>query len=503
MLEEGAVVNQLLHSLASICMAHYYDDCCSALAGYVFSKTMKQPPADITVHVRNLTHSIFGFAAVVIFITQVFISIGDEPSFFHSRPLPKAYDALSINLLKGSAEVGQAIQFERIVHNGRWFMYFGPLPAIVRIIPNLVFPTFFGKWSYLSFLFAGAILLFYLTHLLLSAIEKASEFKNNKSTAYSILIGLIILFSFCLGFELYLLCHRTIYNEAIIWAFACSTATIYYAFRFFLFDDSSRRTLLGLSISSGAALLSRVLFGISAGLIVGTVLICLLLKFKRVAGAQRADVRNQYLSKILILAFPALLCVAMQLWYNYARFESLFAFYSADSVWLQKTMVDAYAASEHHGFFTVKRIPDAIKTYFFLFDLPASDSFPFFRPKQIPVNELFVKLRASIIPLSLCAATLLWAAFLGLVRLIRNDERRFLWVAAGMASLPQAILILSFHALYQRYMFDLLPFALIFTGYWLAQPRSFHRIWSPVLLASFVLTGLCSVVGSFAVLNSL
>jgi hypothetical protein len=65
--------------------------------------------------------------------------------------LSSVYDSLGTHLIRLNAEVDpDAIQFEGLRVQNRVYAYFGPFPALLRIMLNAVWPEFYGQWSRLS-----------------------------------------------------------------------------------------------------------------------------------------------------------------------------------------------------------------------------------------------------------------------------------------------------------------------------------------------------------------
>src|SRR5437763_10164191 len=80
---------------------------------------------------------------------------GDQ--VFVSDMLGEAYDSQAEHFLRGDVNVdGEAIRHEAMIVHGKARMYFGPLPALLRIPLNFVYPAGRGRWSRIS-VFSAAI----------------------------------------------------------------------------------------------------------------------------------------------------------------------------------------------------------------------------------------------------------------------------------------------------------------------------------------------------------
>ena len=85
---------------------------------------------------------------------------------FVSDMLGEAYDSQAEHFLRGDVNVdGEAIRHEAMIVQGKariW--YFGPLPALLRIPLNFVYPAGRGRWSRTSVFSAAVIALSRLLH---------------------------------------------------------------------------------------------------------------------------------------------------------------------------------------------------------------------------------------------------------------------------------------------------------------------------------------------------
>ncbi|HEU5313151.1 MAG TPA: hypothetical protein VFU08_04935 [Candidatus Udaeobacter sp.] len=354
--------------------------------------------------------------------------------------LGEAYDSQAEHFLRGDVgvDVG-AISSEAMIVNGKVRTYFGPFPAFVRIPLNFVYPPGRGRWSRVSGFLAGMIALSAFSGLVRSALLKSSL-----SVPTRRLLGSALVVGFILGSPiLFLLGNLSIYNEGIVWGLAWSLAAL-------LFASLSRNaegraltySLIAFSLSSSFALLSRVTFG--APLIVIAPVLALRIR------------RENRLANFSALFVPLAAGLLFYLLLNYAKFGSFtgatYDFY-IDPVHRQ--------FAHKHGIFDLNRIPYSLADYFSLAPPSFHLEAPFLRvdrhvlqksaPFSLPLSEVFLSLPWS-------SGWLVVGAIVGMVCLVLPGRANYFqrWVAAALFA--EAVLILSYFALAQRYAADLLPF---------------------------------------------
>ncbi len=394
--------------------------------------------------------------------------------------LGAAYDSQAEHFLRGNVDVDEeAIGHEAMIVNDHIRMYFGPFPAFLRIPLNFVYPAGYGKWSRISGFCAGIIALFAFGGLVSTPLRSSPLSPRARSW-----LGNACVIGFALGSPLLLLLgNLSIYDEAIIWGLAWSLAALYFAFRSrqALPAAASRsdagvadgaaltRSLLGFSLCSAGALLSRVTFGITF------ILIAPLLALR--------TPRKKRVANLLALLLPLGAAFAFYLWLSYTRFGTLtgvnFDYYV--------NPVHSEFAHEH-GVFSLQRIPYSFADYFSL-RVPGLERQPpflhadrhFFNYPALfsnPDSEVYISLLWS-------SSWLVFAAVMGLVCLGRRKGAALFerWIAVAL--LVQFLCILSYFLLAQRYSTDLYPF-LIFCLVIFLGSESAGLLWSRQIIIGLV-----------------
>src|SRR5215813_1322931 len=92
-------------------------------------------------------------AVLLLIILAWVITDGDWNLFPAAKSYEEYYDGQAQSLLHGRIDVPmQSILAERFERNGKYYGYFGPTPALPRIVLNLLMPSMYGRWSRLSML---------------------------------------------------------------------------------------------------------------------------------------------------------------------------------------------------------------------------------------------------------------------------------------------------------------------------------------------------------------
>lgn len=389
---------------------------------------------------------------------------------FVKEVLGEAFDSQAEHFLRGDVDVdGGAIRWEGMVVNGRARMYFGPFPALLRMPLNLIYPPGRGAWSRISGFLAAELALFAFAGLLTDTL-KTSALSPGKRTWF----GSACLVGFVFGTPLILLFgNPSIYNEAIIWAFAWSVAALFSAWHS---RNAAGRALIislvGFSICSGASLLSRLTYG--APLVLVAALLAFLL------------VREKKFSLLPALLAPLSICLAFHLWLSYARFGNFTG-----------VNFDNYVNSVHrefaqkHGMFSLQRVPNSAADYFGFRLPPFQNRPPFLKADRhyYPHPELYsIPNSETYLPVTWAATWLFAGGILGVICLFRKNRADLFERGAVAAFACQAVTILSYYTLSQRYSVDLYPFLIICFMIFLRRwPSLLTRIY-PVLIVLVALS---------------
>jgi hypothetical protein len=151
------------------------------------------------------------------------------------------------------------------------------------------------------------------------------------------------------------------------------------------------------------------------------------------------------------------------------------------------------------GEFNALRIPISIYNFFWIQTASVSLAPPYFhslKPAFLS-PRLYTEWAERVIPLMLTAPWLVLLATIGACLIIRRDVRNE-WKVFAIAFFIQALLILSWHFLTQRYIGDLLPLMLLLTMFALlrlpqAKIQALSLIIVPIIFISIVSTPLSTI----------
>ena len=404
--------------------------------------------------------------------------------------LSESFDSLARRLPAWDASVDEdAIGWEGITDHGKTFLYFGPWPALVRVVPLGLFPGMYGRWARVSTLVAACIAMAafaWLAARSLGANPRLSDRARRLWLAAS-LIG------FGLGTPLLFLvsCAR-VYHEAMAWGLALSLGSLA-AFLEIVRGAPRRRTaFLLFSTFLGATLLARLTFALP---------LCLMAVVLFVAEAARALRRRAGAlgpGALAAAALPAAAGAAYAMWYNLDRFGSPFKLFSYAGWYADP--------AKFGGDFNLLRIPSALFNYF---AVPAATFLahpPFVNLAHTVYFEpaIFFDWHEETLSFTVGSPWLLLGAALGAWALVRE---RGAWLAkAALAALAvQVVLISSYFFITQRYAAEFIPLLAFAYAWWLshADPgtrrgRAFAWAFAPLLVVSVLATTVSTVYWNLA-----
>jgi len=433
---------------------------------------------------KSLLNSIdIKFILVFIFIIAVqfwFVTYGTGNPF-GKEGLTTSYDDLGVSLLKGTTTINESsISTERINIDGKIYMYFAPFPAIIRIIPNLLFSSLYGQWSRLSGLFASLICLLAFALLTKQQLSQ-NKFLTNKQKDIFFYISFI---SFGLGFPLiYLLSSCYLYHEAIIWGFCWSICGVCTLISLLTNQNQHFLKVFAFSAFTGLAYISKVTFGFPLYLILAPVLISIFsqyiydrfkINFFRTFqlfeySDQFKDIKT-FALKFFILACPALIAFSIYAWYNYDKYKSIFTYHDHKydlAFQLNKDHLKNY--NDRGGDLCYKRIPTALSYYFGLRADNFSTKAPFVHIYHVPwfINR-FYEYNEWIISQLIVSLWIIVGGVLGIFYLTKCKRNKLITISCWALS-THFFIICSFWMISQRYSTEFFPLFIFIYSFYLRE----------------------------------
>lgn len=367
------------------------------------------------------------------------------------------YDLQAHSLLAGHWDVSpRALGLEGFHIDGKNYMYFGPVPALLRLPIAAVTHRFDGQLSQLSMLLAFAVAMFFTVRLvvrtrrLVRADEPVSTLECWAVGAFVCVCGASVL--------LFLATRLIVFHEAEIWGVALAIGAFELLVAYL--EKPRPLTLMGACAFATAAFLSRATVGVGPVAAIGLLAVAGLTAPTRRFFAMKENDRRGRGWLLLALAIPLVLYAYV----NYAKFGTWFGL-PFDSQFV--TLVNA----EH------RRVLDANGGSLFGLQFLPTNLLQYLRPDAIGFPALWPWVRfpgpATIIgdvqydritpTTSVVAAMPLHAvlAIVGFVaalspRRARETQMRILrapLIGAAIGTIP--VLVFGFMA--QRYLGDFVP----------------------------------------------
>ena len=362
----------------------------------------------------------------------------------HDRlSLGAGFDSLADHLLHGQAFVdprylrGEAMQTRRGV-----VMYFGILPALLRVVANALWPSMWGRWTIVSTAAACLIAAAGLGRGARIALAANAGLTARQRTA----LRWMWFSALALGSPvLHLVAAPNIYFETIAWAFAGSMVALSFLAGTLLAGDLRARTLLGCAAGACVATLARPTYGGPLWLVTALALVMIL---------RRRSAQHPW-RVVLAVAAPFVLTLAVQGWYNAARWGSPSVFVDLTG-YAQR---DAWGFVLEQGQWNVHRLTTGFYSYFTVSREQFLAQPPFVRlvlPEYLDA-AYFPEFRQGVLSIPVSAPLLLPAAVVGMVLAVRRRPRFLAPLAATALLSSQIVLICGFYHIAHRYSLEIYP----------------------------------------------
>lgn len=355
------------------------------------------------------------------------------------------FNSMLQHMLQGRFDVdAAAIGDEGFVHNGATIAYFGPFPALFRVL-FLWLPDFATTdFTRLSCLTAVTLMALFK---MLSALTMWQAADDRRDPRLLSLLTIAILVS---GPQIEFL-RPSIFQEVVLWADVWASAFAFLVLRGLTRDCFSPRLLAGLATAAGLCLLARV--STALGPYVGLGLIWLRLAWGLLRRHEPVATRGLVVSALIVAMFVvATGGVNFERWGNPAVFADL------PSGLIAARYPEQFPAIERYGQFNLVRILYALNYYFLplwsLRDSAGQLWWAAFQERTIGSVELPPASFFVSDPL------LLGLAVVGVVAVWRNWRARGRDIAllAGTGLFVPVLLILSAAGMTLRYRVEFYPF---------------------------------------------
>jgi hypothetical protein len=370
---------------------------------------------------------------------------------------------------------GIPLLWDATLYNGKYYLYWGPTPALLLAFFKLFSPQDVGD-KVITFLFTVGTFLF----AVLLILELWKKYFTD-TPRWAILLGIA-----CMGLVnpmLYILIEARIYEAAIISGQFFLLGGLYWLFT--AFDTSSRARFalsglfLALAVGSRTTLVPAIAF-LSLTMLVWAV----------------KTRRDKVITLTLTFALPLVIGAMSYGWYNLARFGSAAEF----GLRYQITSYNLYESLDE-TFSPAYIPPNVYKTLFN--SLERREIFPYYFPTRWSGPDAlereyprFYLLLGEGITGILVASPFLIFAFPAWL----NKDKNFRWIVLALtgSSLLTFLMLQIFFFTTMRYLLDLIPALslLAVTGFWqlLSQSKPSRLLWWTLSITGIVLVAYSIVI---------
>lgn len=388
------------------------------------------------------------------------------------------YDHLAISLVDGRLDLpAEVIGGEAFVVEGKYYGYWAPFPALLRVPLVLTGRTYWVGHTARLMCWLAAMLSVYAAGRIVGELQTLYGWPCRRAGFWWCYWAAL-----ALGTHLpYLLAGTSVYHEAVLWG----TATALGALQLGLGFLNTRRwiQLVGAVLLAGASASTRATTGYGA--LIGTTGLVGLYWWNNRRG--RSGVTGRSVGgRVLLLAGLTVVMGLLPLGYNYVRFGSFVRLPYEKHPNIEPWRLEI---TRHGNFQAVNLVPNA-RSYFDPSQLDVRPGFPYFhlaayQPK--PGSRLEHAEAYAGIPAFMTGLCVL--AVLGLYG-IRRDRQVGLLLVGGGATL---LSLLAFTAIAHRYEHDLFPLLVLLSGtgaLWLGQRQGPLPALAQALMALLLVVGI-------------
>jgi hypothetical protein len=423
---------------------------------------------------------VFLFCAVALYWS---ISDGNwkfwEPQWFTSY-----YDAVAERLVHGRLDLpADDLDHEVFRHNGKTYGYFGPTPALPRIVLNQIFPAERGRWTRTSIWCVSVA-----TLALCVALLAYCGIPLGSSLALAYVVTVTLGSSLLFGSS-----WAITYMEALDWGVCLALASLYCLMRYVRAPETRWMVLAG--VAGGLSFFSRNATGTGPLFALGLITVALLFRpglLSSTGTDEYASGRQRFVHATIGASALALCAVTLAV-INYAKFGSPFESYP---IRLHAFYTPAQLEKIHNTLIHPGQAPRRLFDYLFG-AIAFHRSFPWFTFSDhnvIPIRWLLpdalysgAEGHAGVL---LTMPALFLLAFLGITVGLRGDPHRLPLQIILISPLIGVFTLASIAWISQRYVPEFFPFVAVSAPFglrWLINRRRDALRWSGIALVSVLM----------------
>lgn len=310
-------------------------------------------------------------------VVFAWFALEGKPNLFAHEALSNFYEIQARTLLHGHWDASPgAYLFERFNVDGRFYTYFGPWPALLRMPVVLFTHRLDGDLSRVSMMLAFAVTLVFTSRISWQA-RSLIRGEGPPTRAALVAAGGFVFVAGCGSTALFLASETWVYHEAILWGLAWAVASLSYLIEYIV--APRRWTLVLASATATFCYLSRGSVGLGPVAGLAILLVAAVATSFRVAIRRRAPVgagsrpwwlralglpANRDHRSIGTLAIATAVPLALYAYVNYVKFGTLFGTppYALQDL-LQGTRRQQALAANAGTVFGVKYAPTILLQY--------------------------------------------------------------------------------------------------------------------------------------------
>jgi hypothetical protein len=310
-------------------------------------------------------------------VVFAWFALEGKPNLFAHEALSNFYEIQARTLLHGHWDASPgAYLFERFNVNGRFYTYFGPWPALLRMPVVLFTDRLDGDLSRVSMMLAFAVTLVFTSRISWQA-RSLIRGGGPPTRAALVAAGGFVFVAGCGSTALFLASETWVYHEAILWGLAWAVASFSYLVEYIV--APRRWTLVLASATATFCYLSRGSVGLGPVAGLAILLVAAVATSLRAAIRRRAPVgagsrpwwlralglpADRDYRSIGTLAIATAVPLALYAYVNYAKFGTLFGTppYALQDL-LQGTRREAALAANEGSVFGIKYAPTILLQY--------------------------------------------------------------------------------------------------------------------------------------------
>ncbi|MBI5689431.1 MAG: hypothetical protein HZC55_04985 [Verrucomicrobia bacterium] len=432
------------------------------LVRFVFQR---RTDPDFAGHPRAPHGSFLATAAVCV---ASFSAVITGPSFrlFDAESFGQFYDYQMASLLAGRLDVPEAaLSSESFLHDGKFYGYFGPTPALLRL-PFALAGLGFGRLSrlYMVLYYAGALIAAY------ALLIQASRWLSRRPTWPGRGSVVVLVGSAGLGSTLFFLGSRAyIYHEAILCGVLFALWSASASLRWLAEPTRHRWWLLALA-GGVLSVHSRPPTGLFALGVLGLTAAALLVRSwqdgRRTTGGDPENLPARECLRWPLPAAVGLLAIGGVLSFNVLSYLKFRSFEGAQLRYHVQYHAERLAVTEGRNFH-VANVPFGLANYFWRPGLLVRPTFPYVYidgcdPAGFPGCRIDLAEKTLGLPYAMPALVLL-SGFAVVTAVFRWPAARLPTGILVAGVLPMTLALLAAIAVSQRYTGDFVPF-LVATG---------------------------------------